>query len=54
MPVFKSDRACGFKARRVEAHEFVEEDAAIRVDPVFWHEFKAAPHPPLMWYHDTT
>jgi hypothetical protein len=54
MPVFKSDRACGFKARRVEAHEFVEEDAAIRVDPVFWHEFKAAPHPPLMWYHVTT
>ena len=38
MPVLKPDRACGFKARRLEAHEFIEENAAVRVASAFGHE----------------
>ena len=30
IPVFKPDRARGLEARRGEAHEFIEEDAAVR------------------------
>ena len=54
MPVLKPDRARGLEARRGEAHEFVEEDAAVRVASAFWHEFKATPRPPPVRYHDTT
>ena len=41
MPVLKPDRARGLEARRVEAHELVEKDAAVRIDPAFWHELNA-------------
>ena len=54
MPVLKPDRARGLEARRVEAQEFVEEDAAVRIDPAFWHELKATPRPPPVRYHYTT
>ena len=54
MPVLKPDRARGPQARRGEAHEFIEEDAAVRVDSAFWHELKATPRPPPVRYHDTT
>ena len=54
MPVLKSDRARGLEARRGDAHEFIEEDAAIRVASALWHKLKAAPGPPAVWYHDTT
>ena len=43
MPVLEPDRARGPKARRGEAHEFVEEDAAVRVACAFWHGFKVTP-----------
>ena len=41
MPVLKPDRTRGLQARRGEAHEFVKEDAAVRIDPAFWHELNA-------------
>ena len=41
MPVLKPDRARGLEARRGEAHEFIEEDAAVRVASAFRHELKA-------------
>ena len=40
MLVLKPDRARGLEARRVEAQEFVEEEAACRIDPAFRHELK--------------
>jgi hypothetical protein len=45
MPVLKPDRARGLEARRGEAREFVEEEAAARIDPAFRHELKATPGP---------
>ena len=47
MPVLKPDRARGPEARRGEAHEFIEEDAAVRVASAFRHELKATPRPSL-------
>ena len=41
MPVLKPDRARGLEARGGEAHEFIEENAAVRVASAFWHELKA-------------
>jgi len=38
MSVFKPDRARSRQARRVEAREFVEEEAACCIDPAFGHE----------------
>ena len=38
MPVLKPDRARGLEARRGEAHELIEEDAAVRVATAFGHE----------------
>ena len=35
MPVLKPDRARGPQARRGEAQEFIEEDAAVRIAPRF-------------------
>ena len=53
MPVFKPDRARSPEARRVEAQEFVEENAAVRVASAFRHELKATARP--AWrYPDTT
>ena len=40
MPVFKPDHARSPQARRVEAQEFVEEAAACRIGPAFWHELR--------------
>jgi hypothetical protein len=54
MPVFKPDRARSPQARRVEAQEFVEEAAACRIGPAFWHEVKATPRPSPVRYHYTT
>jgi hypothetical protein len=55
MPVLKPDRARGLEARRVEAREFVEKDAAVRVASAFWHELKlASPAPHRVRYHNTT
>jgi hypothetical protein len=54
MPVLKPDRARSRQARRVEAQEFVEEEAACRIDPAFWHELKASPPLPFVRYHYTT
>jgi hypothetical protein len=54
IPVLKPDCARGLEAGRGEALEFVEEEAAARIDPAFWHELKASPHPSSVWYHDTT
>ena len=54
MPVPKPDRARSRQARRVEAQEFVEEAAACRIGPTFWHELKATPHASLVRYYDTT
>ena len=31
MPVLKPDRARGLEARRGQAHEFIEENAAVRI-----------------------
>ena len=39
-PVLKPNRARGLEARRGEAREFVEEDAAVRVASAFRHEFE--------------
>ena len=39
VPVLKPNRARGLEARRGEAHEFVEEKAAVRVGSAFRHEF---------------
>ena len=47
MLVLRPDRARGLEARRVEAQEFVEEGAAVRVGPAFGHEVKATPRPPV-------
>ena len=46
MPVLKPDRARGPEARYADAHEFIEEDAAVRVASAFRHEVKATPRPP--------
>jgi len=54
LPVFKPDRARSPQARRVEAQEFVEEAAACRIGPAFWHEVKATPRPSPVRYYDTT
>ena len=54
MPVLKPDRARGPEARYADANEFIEEDAAVRVASAFWHELKATPRPPPVWYYDTT
>ncbi len=40
LPVLKSDHARGLEARRGEAHEFIEEDAVVRVASAFRHEFE--------------
>ena len=53
MPVLKPDRARGLEARRGEAHEFIEEDAVVRLASAFRHELRATPRPPPVWYHDT-
>jgi len=45
MPVLKPDRARGLEARRGEARQFVEEDAAVRVASAFRHELKATLSP---------
>ena len=55
MPVLNRDRARGLEARRGEAREFVEEDAAVRVASAFGHELRlrlAAP-PPVRYHHTT-
>ena len=54
LPVLKPDHARGLEARHADAHEFIEEDAAVRVASAFRHELKATPRPPSVWYHDTT
>ena len=54
LPVLKPDRASGLEARYADAHEFIEEDAAVRVASAFWHELKATPRPSPVRYHDTT
>ena len=54
LPVLELDRPRGLEARRGQAHEFIEEDAAIRVASAFRHELKAAPRPPPVRYHYTT
>ena len=54
LPVLKPDHARGPEARRGEANEFIEEDAAVRVASAFRHELKATPRPPPVRYHDTT
>jgi hypothetical protein len=38
LPVFKPDRARGLEMRRGNAHEFIEENAVVRVAPAFWNE----------------
>jgi hypothetical protein len=38
MLVLKPDRARGLEARRGDAYEFIEEDAAVRVASTFRHE----------------
>jgi len=38
LPVLEPDRARSLEARRGEAHEFVEENAAIRVASALWHK----------------
>ena len=43
LPVLELDSARGPEARRGEAHEFIEEDAVVRVASAFRHELKAAP-----------
>jgi hypothetical protein len=40
MPVLKPDRARGPEARYAEAHELIEEDAAVRVASAFRHELE--------------
>ena len=47
VPVLKPDLAPGLEARRGEAHEFIKEDAVIRIDRAFWHDLKATPRPLL-------
>ena len=54
LPVLEPDRPRGLEARRGQAHEFIEEDAAVRVASALRHERKAAPRPPPVRYHDTT
>ena len=54
LPVLKSDRARGAEARYAEAHEFVEENAAVRVASALWHELKATLRPLPVRYRDTT
>jgi hypothetical protein len=54
VPVLKSDSARGLEARRGEAQEFVEEAAACRIGPAFWHEVKATPRSSPARYYDTT
>ena len=54
MPVLDPDGARSPQARRVEAQEFVEEAAACRIGPSFWHEVKATPRPSPVRYHYTT
>jgi hypothetical protein len=54
LPVPELDRARSPQARRVEAREFVEEEAACRIDPAFWHEVKATPRPSHVRYYGTT
>jgi hypothetical protein len=54
LPVLKSDRARGLEARHADANKFIEENAATRIDPAFWHELKAAPRPLPVRYYDTT
>ena len=51
-PVLKPDRARGLEARRGEAHEFIEEDAVVRLASAFRHELKVTPRP-LVGYQDT-
>ena len=41
MLVLKPNRARGLEARYADANEFIEENAAVRIDPTFWHEFNA-------------
>ena len=43
LPVLKPDRTRGLEARRGEAHQFVEENAAVCVTSAFGHEFEATP-----------
>jgi hypothetical protein len=38
-PVLKPDHACCLEARRGDAHEFIKEDAGVRVASAFRHEF---------------
>ena len=38
LPVLKPDHVRGPEARHAKAHEFVEENAAVRVDSAFWYE----------------
>ena len=52
--VLKPDHARGLEARYADAHEFIEEDAVVRVASAFWHEVKATPRPSPVRYHDTT
>jgi hypothetical protein len=52
MPILDPDRARGLEARRGQAHQLVEEDAAVRVASAFWHEGYASPV--LLRYYHTT
>ena len=58
VPVLKSDSSRGLQARRGEAQELVEENAAVRVASAFRHEFEATLGPnhycAVSYYHITT
>jgi hypothetical protein len=41
--VLEPNHACSFEARRGDAHEFIKEDAGVRVASAFRHEFWAPP-----------
>jgi hypothetical protein len=50
VPVLKPDRARGAEARYAETWQFVEENAAIRVDSAFWHGLCGSAYASMMRY----
>jgi hypothetical protein len=47
LPVLEPDRPSGLETRHAEAHELVEENAAVGVVSAFWHELE------VLRYHYT-
>jgi hypothetical protein len=54
LPILDPDHVRGPEARRGDAHEFIEEDAAVRVTSAFRHELNVTPRPSSLRYYGTT